>query len=284
MKILVIGKSGQVANELLATVPRSHEVICLGRNEVDITNIIDLQNKVTEYNPSVIINASAYTAVDKAESDIDNAYLINEQAVKNIAVVSKDINCKLIHISTDFIFDGESNQAYRIYDTPNPTGIYGSSKLAGERSLIDIYPVNSIIVRTSWVYSTYGNNFVKTMLKLMADKPQMNIVSDQIGCPTNAKDLACFIWKLVELKTFLPIYHWSDLGVASWYDFAIAIQNIAFDLGKLDTCIPLLPIKTSDYPTPAKRPKFSLLDCLGSQEIQKAKYWRESLIECIESL
>ena len=193
MKVLIIGKSGQLANELIAELPEGVEVLSLGRNDVDITSYNDLSARVQQFQPNVMINASAYTAVDKAESDSDAAYGINETAVAVMAKVAKENNCRFLHVSTDFVFDGESNQAYDVFSQTNPTSVYGTSKLAGELAIKSTYPENSAIVRTSWVYSTFGNNFVKTMLRLMKEKEQLGVVGDQIGCPTNAKRLAQFL-------------------------------------------------------------------------------------------
>ena len=234
-----------------------------------------------QLNPAVIINASAYTAVDKAEYEQDEAYLINTTAVELLARAATKHSIRLLHISTDFVFDGAKNTPYTVDDKTNPINVYGASKLAGEQAIKAHCPVNSAIVRTSWVYSSHGNNFVKTMLRLMAEKEQLNVVSDQIGCPTNAKGLAQFLWQIAERETLDPTYHYSDLGVASWYDFAIAIQDIAFEQGKLEKKIPIQPIPSSDYPTPAARPMFSLMQQNLSLNKQ---HWCLPLITVIESL
>ena len=281
---LVIGKSGQVANELVATQPNDYQVIVLGRNDIDITDIASIEKALVKYQPYVVINASAYTAVDKAETDSVNAYLINSEAVANLVQQCKNSQVKFVHISTDFVFNGESNKAYMVGDAPAPQGVYGASKLAGEQVIQQLYPENSIIVRTSWVYSTFGNNFVKTMLRLMAEKAELGIVTDQIGCPTYAKGLAEFLWALVEVEKPDLIYHWSDAGVASWYDFAVAIQQIGFEKGLLLKKIPLKAIPSSAYPTPAKRPAFSLLNAATSESIKKRVHWSEQLEKCIAKL
>jgi dTDP-4-dehydrorhamnose reductase len=281
MKAVIIGKSGQLANELIAELPEGVQYLSLGRNDVDITSYSELSVKVQSFQPNVIINASAYTAVDKAESDIEAAYAINEKAVGIMAVIAKENNCRLIHVSTDFVFDGESNLAYDVSSSTNPTSVYGASKLAGELAITKTYPENSSIVRTSWVYSTFGNNFVKTMLRLMKEKEQLGVVGDQIGCPTNAKGLAQFLWLLARHDDINSIYHWSDAGVASWYDFAIAIQALGLKYGLLDKKIPISVIFSSAYPTPAKRPKFSLLKITDANLILEQSHWREQLECCI---
>jgi len=272
MNALIIGKSGQVAWELQQTCPEHIAAKAFGRDDIDITDPASIEAIVSSLRPTVIINAAAYTAVDKAESDKENAYLINGTAVEYLAKVAKQHGIRLIHISTDFVFDGNKNTPYTVSDTPNPINVYGASKLAGEQAIAKYCPDNSAIVRTSWVYSSHGNNFVKTMLRLMAEKDELNIVSDQIGCPTNAKGLAQFLWQLAEQESLEQIYNYSDLGVASWYDFAVAIQEIAYAAGKLTTKIPVKPIPSSKYPTPAKRPSFSLM----TPSVHTV-HWRERL-------
>lgn len=274
MNVLIIGKNGQVAWELQQTCPSHITAHAYGRNEIDITDPQSIEQVITKINPAVIINASAYTAVDKAESEQDEAYLINATAVELLGKAATKHSICLLHISTDFVFDGAKNTPYTVDDKTNPINVYGASKLAGEQAIKAYCPVNSAIVRTSWVYSSHGNNFVKTMLRLMAEKERLSVVSDQIGCPTNAKGLAKYLWQLAERETLDPIYHYSDLGVASWYDFAIAIQDIAFEQGKLEKKIPIQPIPSSDYPTPAVRPVFSLMQQTGTRS-----YWRDELIK-----
>jgi dTDP-4-dehydrorhamnose reductase len=281
MKVVIIGKSGQLANELVAELPEGAEYLSLGRNDVDITSYSELSTRVQQFKPNVIINASAYTAVDKAESDTDAAFALNETSVKIMANVAKVNNCRFLHVSTDFVFDGESNLAYDVSDSTNPTSVYGASKLAGELAITKTYPKNSAIVRTSWVYSMYGNNFVKTMLRLMEEKEQLGVVGDQIGCPTNAKGLAQFLWLLASHDDLNSIYHWSDAGVASWYDFAVAIQALGLKHGLLDKNIPISAIASSAYPTPAKRPKFSLLNSSDANLLMKQRHWREQLECCV---
>lgn len=283
-KVLVIGKSGQLAQELVKMCSTPFEVIALGRNEIDITNSQAISDALALHKAEAVINASAYTAVDKAEEDQEAAFALNESAVKNLATACKRQNTRFIHVSTDFVFDGNENRAYMPNSKTNPKGIYGASKLAGEKAVLSTYPENSIIVRTSWVYSTFANNFVKTMLKLMASRDSLGVVADQIGCPTYAKDLASFLLMLVNQTGPDSIYHWSDNGVASWYDFAVAIHDIALNEGLLTKPIAIEPIGTEDYPTPATRPAFSLLNQKSSQPIKKAKHWTENLQHCIKEL
>jgi dTDP-4-dehydrorhamnose reductase len=259
MKIIVIGKSGQLAWELSQLSSAEHEVICLGRNDIDIDDVTSIATLLKQHNAAGVINASAYTAVDKAESDVDNAYALNAKAVGNLAQACKTLSVPFVHISTDFVFHGDKGAPYLPNDEINPLGVYGASKAAGEQLITELYPENSAIIRTSWVYSTQGNNFVKTMLNLMNTKAELGIISDQIGSPTYAKGLAeaCI---LSLLSRVTGIHHYTDTGVASWFDFAMAIQQFGCELGLLDKKIPIKPIATSQYPTPAERPHYSVLD------------------------
>lgn len=281
MKALVIGKSGQVASELLVTCPSQIIAIAYSRNDIDILDIASLQAIVEIEKPDIIINASAYTSVDLAESEQDSAFAINGYAVANLASLAKKYNIRLIHISTDFVFDGKQSVPYKKDDIPNPINIYGKSKLAGEKAIQDIYPDNSAIIRTSWVYSCYGTNFVKTMLKLMVERDTLNVVCDQIGTPTYAKCLAEYIWKIVSIDKVDQLYHFSNLGATSWYDFALAIQEIALELGILSRKITIYPISTIKYPTPAKRPQFSLLE---KNKCSESLHWRIALRNMLENL
>ncbi len=259
MKIIVIGKSGQLAWELSQITSPEHEIVCLGRNDFELQSPTVITECLQQQKAGGVINASAYTAVDKAESDIDNAYALNAEAVGYLAEACKTLTLPFVHVSTDFVFHGDKGVPYLPDDEINPLGVYGASKAQGEQLVTEVYPELSCIIRTSWVYSTHGNNFVKTMLHLMRTKPEIGVIVDQIGTPTYAKGLAeaC----LASLTNGVSgIHHYTDAGVASWYDFAIAIQRIGFELGLLDNMIPIKPITTSQYPTPAKRPHYSVLD------------------------
>ena len=259
MKIVVIGKSGQLAWELSQHSSNQYEIICLGRSEIDLQDSRAMSETIQSHKANGVINASAYTAVDQAETDFDNAYALNSNAVRNLAQVCKLLAVPFVHVSTDFVFQGDKGIPYLPDDEILPLGVYGASKAKGEQEISEIYPENSTIIRTSWVYSTHGNNFVKTMLTLMRTKPQLGVISDQIGSPTYAKGLAsACVGSLC--NDVGGIHHYTDTGVASWYDFAVAIQRIGFELGLLDKLIPIKPITTEQYPTPAKRPHYSVLD------------------------
>ena len=282
MKILVIGKSGQLAWELNQLSSTDHEVVCLGRNDVDIASSSSLTAILITYKAEAVINASAYTAVDQAESDIENAYALNALSVGNIAQACKSLSIPLIHISTDFVFHGDKGSPYLSSDDTNPLGVYGASKAEGEKLITEIYPENSAIIRTSWVYSTHGNNFVKTMLKLMSSKPELGVISDQIGSPTYAKGLAeaCILSLTNTVNKLKGIHHYTDTGVASWFDFAVAIQNIGLEFGLLDKKIPIKPITSAQYPTPAQRPHYSVLSktsLVGELPEVTLLHWQEQL-------
>lgn len=284
LKVLVIGKHGQLARSLVDTAPHNTELLSLARSDINLLNLSDIEKIITRFKPDIVINASGYTDVEGAESDAVSAFSINETGVKNIAVVTSKNNIRLIHISSDFVFDGTSKLPYTTNDVPNPLSVYGASKLAGERVLTREQPKNSSIVRTSWLYSPYGNNFVKTMLNLMSTKKNLSVVSDQVGGPTHASGLAHFIWQLTALEKLDSIYHWSDLGCTSWHEFAIEIQSIGLNLGLLTHEIPISPITSSEYPSNVIRPKYSVLDTSASQSILAAKDWREELTEFLKQL
>ena len=281
-KLVVIGKSGQLAWEIARLVP---EAMCLGRDDIDITSGEDIAAKLGLINPDAVINASAYTAVDKAESDEENAYLLNQTAVANLAKYCKSNNVFFVHVSTDYVFNGEKGSPYTVDDAIEPQGMYGKTKAAGEAEVTSVLPAASAILRTSWVYSSHGNNFVKTMLRLMAEKPQLGVIDDQIGSPTWAKGLARACVEAASQRT-VGVYHWSDEGVCSWYDFAIAIQQLGLEKGLLQQAVPVKPIPSSAYPTPAKRPHYSVLDKTLTRETftSPLNHWREQLSAMMDEL
>jgi dTDP-4-dehydrorhamnose reductase len=283
MRILVIGSQGQLASELRA-ISLDYpdiELTFLPKEEMDITQALDVENKVRAVNPNVIINCSAYTAVDKAESEVHQAELINILAVENIALVSKKFDLHLIHISTDFVFDGLEKIPRVESDPVHPLSVYGRTKLEGENKII-ASGVSFSIIRTSWLYSSFGNNFVKTMLRLGREKDQISVVNDQIGSPTYARDLAQMILEningLIQHKN--EIFHYSNEGEASWYDFAVETMNQK-NLG-----CRVIPIPTVQYPTPARRPAYSLLDKskIKSTLGIRIATWKDSLKSCLNLL
>ncbi|RXK00095.1 dTDP-4-dehydrorhamnose reductase [Arcobacter sp. CECT 8986] len=281
--ILVTGSNGQVGSEIKElSSSYDYNFFFTDRTNIDITNKEDIKSFCQNNNINVIINCAAYTRVDKAEYDELNADLVNRKVVKKLALISKELNIKLIHISTDYVFDGKAFKPYCESFQTNPQSIYGKTKLDGEKELININPKNSIIIRTSWVYSFYGNNFVKTMIRLGHEKKELDVIFDQIGSPTYAKDLAKAILDIIlqinNEKT--QIFNFSNEGVLSWYDFAKEIMKMA----KLDCKIN--PIETKDYPTPAKRPYYSLLN---KSKIKftfniEIPYWKDGLYDCLKRL
>ncbi len=286
MKVLVTGgKTGQLRWELERSVPDALEAIFLPREQLDLTNAFSIEGAVASVNPDVIINASAYTAVDRAESDKDAAFAVNSEGVSNLAQAAKQNDVRLIHVSTDFVFDGSSSTPYAVDADTHPLGVYGQSKLAGELAAQSILGGQCLIIRTSWVYSSFGNNFVKTMLRLMNQRDEIGVVADQTGTPTWANGLAQTIWSAAQ-KELSGIHHWTDAGIISWYDFAQAIYEEGRDAGLLEKEVFIRPITTKQYPTPAQRPPYSVLDKTITWEAldQISDHWRVSLRKMLQEL
>ncbi len=261
IKVLITGGQGQLGTTLQKTLPDGVEAVYVDVDTLDITNLDAVEEFVGDLKPAVIINAAAYTAVDKAESEESAAYRVNCTGIANLAIAAAENNARVIHISTDFVFDGTGHRPYLPDDPVNPLGVYGKSKAAGEQELLKSLPGRSVIIRTAWLYSPYGNNFMKTMLKLMSTREQLRVVSDQIGTPTGTNTLATAVWAMVLRPEFKGIYHCTDAGVASWYDFAQAIREDGEQAGLLPASAAVVePINSSDYPTPARRPHYSVLD------------------------
>ena len=282
MKILITGANGQLGNELRELLEEKipGQTIYTDREELDLTDAKAVETFVVNNDITHIVNCAAYTAVDKAEDQKRECALINTDAVKNLALAADASGAKIIHISTDYVFDGTNHRPYRESDKVNPISQYGTTKRKGETALLALAP-ESIIIRTAWLYSSHGNNFVKTMLRLADSQKEVRVVSDQIGTPTYARDLACAILKVLQSHQWVAgIYHFTDEGAASWYDFAHAIFRIA---GKK---VKLVPIPTEDFPTPASRPAYSILD----RSRIKATYgveiphWEESLEDCMKRI
>ena len=281
-RILVTGANGQLGKELRDIAPSYPEVdfLFLSREDLPIHHYELVRNTFDGFKPDYCINCAAYTAVDKAEQEAELAYIVNSESVGILAAVSKIHDCKFIHISTDYVFSGDSPVPYKESDATGPVSVYGKSKLAGEKEAITQNP-DSIIIRTSWVYSFYGNNFVKTMIRLMKERNEISVVSDQIGSPTWAADLALFIMHVIEFPEWKQgVYHFSNLGEISWYDFAVEIKKLI-----QSNCI-VHPIPTSAYPTPAKRPAFSLLDKTKIKSVfgYEPPSWKPSLEQCVHRL
>ncbi|MDG1803469.1 dTDP-4-dehydrorhamnose reductase [Flavicella sp.] len=282
--ILVTGGNGQLGSEIkdVALKYSNYNFYFTDSSDLDITNHEKVEVFVAENSIDVIINCAAYTAVDRAESDVALSDEINHLAVKNFSEIAKDQNIQLIQISTDYVFDGTNYQPYIESDKTNPQSVYGKTKLDGELVMKQIKPENSIIIRTSWVYSSYGNNFVKTMMRLGRDRDELGIIFDQVGTPTYARDLAKAILDIIpQLKTKeVEVYHYSNEGVCSWYDFAKAI----FELNTIS--VKANAIETVQYPTPAKRPLYSVLNKskIKTQFNVEVPYWKDSLIKMLEKI
>jgi dTDP-4-dehydrorhamnose reductase len=296
MRILVTGKNGQLGRSIQNIVntdtkignnQKPNDFIFVGKEELDLSSESNI-NRYFDNNDEfdIIINCAAYTAVDKAEKEIELANQINHLAVKQLASIANKQQARLIHISTDYVFDGESDKPYTETDETNPINVYGKTKLAGEKALQEVMPMNAIIIRTSWVYSEYGNNFVKTMLRLGKERDELNVVSDQIGSPTYATDLANAILEIIKNKEFreesqmTQIYHYSNEGEISWHEFAKEI----FKIVKVDCKVN--PITTQQYPVLAQRPKNTLMNKDKITKIFNFQTlnWKNSLSDCFQSI
>lgn len=279
MRVLVTGARGQLGSSLLKTAPSGIQLRAFARHELDITDLGALQLALGDVRPEVIVNAAAYTAVDKAESESDLAFAVNAYGAENLAIAARDFGARLIHVSTDFVFDGLKSRPYLPQDATNPLGVYGASKAEGERCVHRVLGDSAVIVRTGWVYAAEGKNFVKTILRLLAERESLSVVADQVGTPTWAMSLAGILWKIIALPSVEGTHHWSDAGVASWYDFAVAIEEEALAAGLLKRAVPIIPISTDEYPLPARRPAYSVLDkrTLRAATGMIPLHWRETL-------
>lgn len=285
MKVMVTGAYGQLGSTLieLSTQFSGLQLILTDFDSLDITDRKAVVGYLESNRPDFLVNCAAYTAVDKAETDMDAAYRLNALGPENLAIACRQIGARLIHVSTDYVFDGTNNKPYSEEDLPNPQGVYGSTKLEGEKLVMKQLP-ESIVIRTSWLYSSYGHNFVKTMIRLGSEKDSLNVVYDQTGTPTFAGDLSLTILKVISQSAINPdywksgIYHYSNLGVCSWYDFAVEIHKMA------GISCRVTPVLSAAFKTIAKRPSYSVLD---KSKIQKEfgieiPYWRDSLMNCIQ--
>lgn len=278
-KVLVTGAKGQLGTDMIQVLAdRGYEVYGFGRDELDITNFNQVKKIISDIQPTVVIHTAAHTKVDLAESEPDQAFLVNGIGTRNLAVISESIGAKLVYISTDYVFDGSGTIPYDEFASTSPLGVYGRSKLAGERFVRDLHS-KFFIVRTSWVYGQHGNNFVKTMLRLAQDRDELSVVDDQIGCPTYTVDLANYILLLIETEKY-GTYHISNSGQCSWYEFAKAI----FEEEGLN--IKVHPCTTRDFPRPAPRPAYSVFEhmSLRLNGFDKPRSWKDALEEFVHVL
>ena len=291
MKVLLTGASGQLGNALQAILPGNVELIAGTRAELDLADAEGCRRTVLESRPDWVLNAGAYTAVDKAESESELAYAINAGAPSAFAEALADYGGQLLQLSTDFVFDGYQGKPYKVDQVVNPLSVYGSSKAAGEKAALKFKGTR--VLRTSWVYGPVGHNFCLTMLRLHAEKASageaLGVVADQVGCPTSTHTLAVACWRLITMGSDLNnhrLFHWTDAGAATWYDFAFAIGELAVQFGLIENAADLRPITTDKYPTPAERPSYSLLDCSTTSQLLQleAVPWRRSLAHVLSKL
>jgi dTDP-4-dehydrorhamnose reductase len=283
VNVLITGSNGQLGWELQRTVPQEISIHAYDLPDLDITRTDMLENLINRTKPDCIINTAAYTAVDKAEEETELAFNVNAVGAENVARIAASRGIRLVHLSTDFVFDGKVGRPYQPGDKAMPLSAYGISKLEGENRIAGT-GVEYLIVRTSWLYSAHGHNFVKTMLGLMRQRPEIQVVCDQIGSPTWARGLAEFIWRMIDRKEIRGIYHWTDAGVASWYDLAVAIMEEGLQLHLLERSVTVNPIPASAYPTPARRPFYSVLDKTETWSTcnYTAPHWRINLKNMLE--
>ncbi|WP_328800983.1 dTDP-4-dehydrorhamnose reductase [Paenibacillus sp. LX16] len=278
MKVLVTGAYGQLGKDVVKVFQeQGHDVVGCGRDELDITNLEQAVKIIEQFQPDAVIHCAAYTAVDAAETDVDRAYQVNAAGTRNMAIATEKVGAKLVYISTDYVFDGLAVQPYHEYDNTNPQSIYGKSKRAGE-VLTQTLSGRYFIVRTSWVYGLHGNNFVKTMLKLGQEKPQLQVVHDQKGSPTYTVDLAFFLVELVQTEKY-GVYHASNSGTCTWYEFTQAIFHDAAELLGAKITAKLEPCSTEQFPRPAARPCNSVMEHISirTNGLKDLRAWREGL-------
>jgi dTDP-4-dehydrorhamnose reductase len=285
-KALITGAEGQLGLELQATAPAGWAVQACGSADLDVTNSAAVRGVLASARPEVVIHAAAYTAVDTAEIDAVRAEAVNAGGTVHVAEAAREVGARLLHVSTDFVFDGAQGQPYRPEDPPNPLGVYGRTKLQAERAVARVAGDRGLTIRTAWLYSRHGGNFVRTMLRLMKERDELGVVCDQVGTPTWSRSLAEALWAAVLRPDLHGLLHWTDAGVASWYDFAVAIQEEGFALGLLTRQVPVRPLNSREYPTRARRPSYSVLDARGSWDALDLHppHWRVNLRRMLEGL
>jgi dTDP-4-dehydrorhamnose reductase len=286
MKVLITGAGGQLAHALLQTKPAGIDVQAFARSELDITSRESVVATISDVQPDVIVNAAAYTAVDRAESEPDTCNKVNADGARLLAVGAREHGARLLQVSTDYVFDGATSVPYHPDAIPHPLGVYGESKRRGEQLVLEALGDRAIVLRTAWVYAAWGSNFVRKMLQLMAERHVVSVVADQVGSPTSARSVAQVLWRLVGGTELHGIYHWTDAGVASWYDLAVAIAEEGRAFKLVSAGIDVKPISTSEYPTPARRPHYSVLDTHLTRVAleMRPKHWRDNLRETLKEI
>ena len=285
MKVLLTGSRGQLGQALLDSRPEAVELISTTRQELDLSDANACRLAIQKYRPDWVLNAGAYTAVDQAESEPELAHAINAGAPEAFAQELDRQGGRFLQVSTDFVFNGQQGSPYRVDQPTTPLGVYGGSKAAGEQAIQKVFGHDNpqgIILRTSWVMGPVGRNFALTMLRLHREREQLGVVADQVGCPSSTLNLAAACWRTITVGAYTalpPILHWSDAGAASWYDVAVAIGELGQRLGMVDAPAKVNPISTAEYPTPASRPNYSLLDCTTTRSVLQldAQHWQEAL-------
>lgn len=286
MKVLITGAAGQLGRELGRRAPAGVEIHARSRQELDLADAESVARTVGELSPDLILNAGAYTAVDRAEQERELAFAVNAEAVGRLAVAAAESGSRLIHVSTDFVFSGAGSRPYCVDDEPDPRSVYGRSKLDGESRALEPSGGDALVIRSSWLYSRFGRNFVKTMVRLMREQGSVSVVADQIGTPTWAWNLAGAIWRAAERPDLRGLLHVADAGVASWYDFAVAIYEEAVPLGLVLSGVVVRPVGSEEYPTAATRPRFSVLDCRAAWRALGLEpcHWRSALRSMLSEL
>lgn len=280
-KVLLLGAQGQLGRCLALTASTDAQLVLLDRALLDVTDPARVQAVISQHAPEFVVNCTAFTNVDGAEENEAIAYAVNRDGINNISIAARAVGAKVIHVSTDFVFDGSANRPYRPDSTCNPLGVYGKSKWAGEQALLDGYPEGAALIRTSWLYSEFGGNFVKTMLKLHESKENFQVVNDQFGSPTYALGLAELIWQVIQARIFAPgVYHWCDKGITNWFEFAKEIGRQGEEVGLISRQAEVQPISARDYGAVAPRPQYSALDCeltLSTFTAQEQRRWQDQL-------
>ena len=289
MKVLLTGAGGQLGRALIASAPQGVDLVATSRQQLDLADPSACRAAVQEHKPDWVLNAGAYTAVDKAEAEPDLAHAVNAGAPEAFARSLNQQGGRLLQISTDFVFNGTQGTPYQPVQAREPLGVYGASKAAGEAAVQNTFGTGGqgLILRTSWVIGPVGKNFALTMLRLHRERDELGVVADQVGCPTSTLTLARACWRTLQISgdQELPtVMHWSDAGAASWYDVAVAVGRIGAELGLIDTPAAVQPITTADYPTPADRPAYSLLDCTSTRAAlqMKGQHWQEALRDVLQ--
>ncbi len=279
MRVLITGGEGQLAQALAQAVPEAWQLQVPGRRDLDVTLPTSVRTALDAFQPDLVINAAAFTAVDQAEAQPDRAFAVNTDGARNVAECCAEQSARMIQVSTDFVFDGRKSHPYTPQDTPHPLGVYGSSKREAERLVLETLGEQATVVRTAWLYGAGGENFVTGMLKRMQAGQALQVVADQVGTPTWTRTLADALWQMARKPDMAGIYHYTDAGVASWYDFAMAIQEEALAAGHLQASVSITPVASEEYKAAARRPYYSVLDKRGTWDRLKLQpvHWRLSL-------